>query len=44
MSFCDDLHVGLNIDPAAITDIPTFCTMLDDAFATLLAPDLAFAS
>ena len=43
MSFCDDMHVGLNIDPAAICDIPTFTTMLDAAFATLLAPEVAYA-
>jgi WS/DGAT/MGAT family acyltransferase len=38
MSFCDDMYIGLNIDPAAICDIPTFTKMLDDAFAALLTP------
>ncbi len=38
MSFCDDMNIGLNIDPAAICDIPTFCTKLDEAFAALLDP------
>ncbi len=41
MSFCDELHVGLNIDPAAICDIPTFCAMLDASFAALVDPLLA---
>ncbi|HEY3834061.1 MAG TPA: wax ester/triacylglycerol synthase domain-containing protein [Acidimicrobiia bacterium] len=44
MSFCDDMHVGLNIDPAAICDIPTFAAKLDTAFTTLLAPEVAYAS
>jgi WS/DGAT/MGAT family acyltransferase len=39
MSMCDELHVGLNIDPAAICDIPTFTARLDEAFARLLTPD-----
>lgn len=24
LSYCDDVHMGLNIDPAAITDVPAF--------------------
>jgi diacylglycerol O-acyltransferase len=36
LSYCDDLHMGLNIDPAAVTDIPLFMRYLDESFAELL--------
>ncbi|HET9729273.1 MAG TPA: wax ester/triacylglycerol synthase domain-containing protein [Acidimicrobiia bacterium] len=37
MSYCDELHLGLNIDPAAITDPPAFLRDLSDAFDALIA-------
>jgi len=39
LSYCDELQMGLNIDPAAVTDIPLLMTCLDESFAELL--DLA---
>jgi hypothetical protein len=36
LSYCDELHMGLNIDPAAVTDIPLLMTCLDESFAELL--------
>jgi WS/DGAT/MGAT family acyltransferase len=35
LSYCDDLHVGINIDPAAITDVAGFMRDLDHAYADL---------
>jgi diacylglycerol O-acyltransferase len=35
LSYCDDVHVGLNIDPAAIEDIDGFMGYVRDAFAEL---------
>jgi WS/DGAT/MGAT family acyltransferase len=37
LSYCDDVHVGLNIDPAAIVDVATFMGDLHDAYADLCA-------
>ena len=36
LSYCDELHMGLNIDPAAVTDIPLLMTCLEESFAELL--------
>jgi diacylglycerol O-acyltransferase len=36
LSYCDELHMGLNIDPAAVTDIPLLMDCLDESFAELL--------
>jgi diacylglycerol O-acyltransferase len=35
LSYCDDVHMGLNIDPAAITDVDEFMRDVDDAFRAL---------
>jgi hypothetical protein len=35
LSYCDDVHIGLNIDPAAIVDVTTFMADVDDAYADL---------
>jgi diacylglycerol O-acyltransferase len=35
LSYCDDVHVGLNIDPAAIEDVDGFMGYVRDAFAEL---------
>jgi len=35
LSYCDDLHLGLNIDPAAITDIDAFLGDVAAAYADL---------
>jgi WS/DGAT/MGAT family acyltransferase len=37
LSYCDDAQLGLNIDPAAIVDVPAFMDDLDDAFIALRA-------
>ena len=37
LSYCDDLHMGLNIDPAAVTDIPLLMECLDESFGELLS-------
>ena len=37
MSYCDDLHLGLNIDPSAIIDIKAFMSDVDASFDSLLA-------
>ena len=37
MSYADDLHLGLNIDPAAIIDIKAFMSDIDASFDTFLA-------
>ncbi len=37
LSYCDELHMGLNIDPAAVTDVPLLMECLDDSFAELAA-------
>ena len=34
VSYCDDLHIGLNIDPAAITDIDAFMADIADRRST----------
>jgi diacylglycerol O-acyltransferase len=36
LSYCDELHMGLNVDPAAVTDIPLLMMCLDESFAELL--------
>jgi WS/DGAT/MGAT family acyltransferase len=36
VSYCDDLHFGINIDPAAITDIDAFMRDIDGAYRDLL--------
>ena len=36
LSYCDQLHMGLNIDPAAVTDVPLLLTCLDESFEELL--------
>ena len=36
LSYCDDLNLGLNIDPAAITDIDAFMADIADSFDALL--------
>jgi WS/DGAT/MGAT family acyltransferase len=35
LSYCDDVQLGLNIDPAAVVDVPAFMHDLDDAFNAL---------
>jgi diacylglycerol O-acyltransferase len=35
LSYCDELHLGLNIDPAAITDVGRFMRDVDDAYRDL---------
>jgi hypothetical protein len=37
MSYCDDLHIGLNIDAAAIADVKAFMSDVDASFDALLA-------
>ncbi len=37
LSYCDELHIGLNIDPAAVTDIPLLMECLDESFGELLS-------
>jgi diacylglycerol O-acyltransferase len=37
MSYCDDMHLGLNIDPAAITDTKAFMSDIDASFDAFLA-------
>ena len=37
MSYCDDLHMGLNIDPAAIADVKAFISDIDASFDAFLA-------
>ncbi len=37
MSYCDDLHLGMNIDPAAITDVKVFMSDVDASFDAFLA-------
>ena len=36
LTYCDDLNLGLNIDPAAITDVDAFMADLADSFNSLL--------
>ena len=36
LSYCDDLNLGLNIDPAAITDISALMADISDSFDELL--------
>lgn len=37
LSYCDDVHIGLNIDPVAIVDVDTFMRDVHDAYADLAA-------
>ena len=37
MSYCDELHLGMNIDPAAIIDVKAFVSDVDASFDTFLA-------
>lgn len=37
LSYCDELHLGMNVDPAAITDVAELRQDIDDAFEALLA-------
>jgi diacylglycerol O-acyltransferase / wax synthase len=39
LSYCDDVHIGLNIDPAAILDVTTFMGDVHDAYADLVTAD-----
>ena len=32
LSYCDELHLGINIDPAAMSDPPLFVAGIRDAF------------
>jgi hypothetical protein len=32
MSYCDEVHVGVNVDAAAIPDLDRFCACLRDGF------------
>ena len=36
LSYCDELHLGCNIDPAAVVDPEAFLTDLRDAYAELI--------
>jgi diacylglycerol O-acyltransferase len=36
LSYCGQLHMGLNIDPAAVTDTDTLLDCFDESFTTLL--------
>jgi hypothetical protein len=36
LSYCDELHLGLNLDPAAVADPDGFMADVDDSFAALL--------
>ena len=36
LSYCEDLNIGLNIDPAAITDIDGFMADVSESFGALL--------
>jgi len=36
LSYCDDLHLGMNIDPAAITDVKVFMSDIDASFDSFL--------
>jgi hypothetical protein len=38
LSYCDELHMGLNIDPAAVTDIALLMDCIDESFTELLEP------
>jgi WS/DGAT/MGAT family acyltransferase len=37
LSYCDELHLGLNIDPAAIIDVKAFMSDIDASFDAFLA-------
>jgi diacylglycerol O-acyltransferase len=39
LSYCDDVHIGLNIDPAAIADVATLMDDVHDAYADLATAD-----
>ncbi len=39
LSYCDELHVGLNIDPSAVTDVPAFMRDLEASYDALLSLD-----
>jgi len=36
MSYCDELHLGLNIDPAAVTEVDEFMLDVGASFDALL--------
>jgi len=36
LSYCDELHMGLNIDPAAVTDVALLMDCLEESFEELL--------
>ena len=36
VSYCDDLHLGINIDPAAVIDVDAFMRDIDSAYRDLL--------
>jgi diacylglycerol O-acyltransferase len=36
LSYCEELHMGLNIDPAAVTDVPLLMECFEQSFAELL--------
>jgi diacylglycerol O-acyltransferase / wax synthase len=36
LSYCDELNMGLNIDPAAVSDVPLLMTCLAESFDELL--------
>jgi hypothetical protein len=36
LSYCDELHMGINLDPAAIDDVDAFLDDLGMSFAELL--------
>jgi diacylglycerol O-acyltransferase len=37
LSYCDEMHLGLNIDPAAVIDVKAFMSAVDASFDALLA-------
>ncbi len=37
MSYCDECHLGFNVDPAAVTDIDAFMDCVRDSFDSLFA-------
>jgi diacylglycerol O-acyltransferase len=37
LSYCEEMHLGLNIDPAAVTDVKAFMSAIDASFDALLA-------
>ncbi|MGZ8766446.1 MAG: wax ester/triacylglycerol synthase family O-acyltransferase [Acidimicrobiia bacterium] len=41
LSYCGDLHMGLNIDPAAVTEPDVLLDCFDESFAELIAAGVA---